>query len=116
MVLECLGVWLCVIWSCDALSLHNSTCSLGSLVFTCLSRIKEAHNIERAITLKYYIYKFINYEQNIYMNVTYLNLVLGVPLTHFYHLSAFLQVSSVELCSLLSKSAYTGTAIWEQAD
>ena len=28
------------------------------------------------------------------MNVTYLNLVLGVPLTHFYHLSAFLQVWS----------------------
>ena len=28
------------------------------------------------------------------MNVTWLNLVLGVPLTHLYHLSAFLQVWS----------------------
>ena len=41
MVLGCLGVWLCIFWSCDALSLHNSTCSLGSLVFACLGRIKE---------------------------------------------------------------------------
>ena len=30
------------------------------------------------------------------MNLTWLNLVLGVPLTYLYHLSAFLWVSRVE--------------------
>ena len=30
-----------------------------------------------------------------YINITYLNLILGVPLTHLYLLSAFIQVSSV---------------------
>ena len=42
MVLGCLGVWLHIYWSCDALSLHNSTGSSGSLVFTHLGKIKEA--------------------------------------------------------------------------
>ena len=50
-------------------------------------------HIERTLTLKYCIYKFIDYEQNIYMNVTELNLELGAPLTHLNDLSAFLQVS-----------------------
>ena len=31
-----------------------------------------------------------------HMNIMYLNLVLGVPLTHLYLLSACIQVSSVE--------------------
>ena len=70
MVLGCLGVWLHIFWSCDALSLHNSTHSLGSLVFACLGQNKRGMHIERTITQKYHIYKFINYEQNIYMNVT----------------------------------------------
>ena len=42
MVLGCLWVWLHISWSCNAPSLHNSTHSLGSLVFTCLGTIKEA--------------------------------------------------------------------------
>ena len=41
-VLGCLGIWLHIFWSCDALSLHISTCSSGSMVFACLGGIKEA--------------------------------------------------------------------------
>ena len=70
---------------------------------------KRGMHIERTITVKYYIYKFINYEQNIYMNVTWLKLVLGVPLTYFYHLSAFLQVWSSQPSLPLHGSGYTGT-------
>ena len=65
-------------------------------------------HIERTITLNYYIYKFIDYELNIYMNVTYLNLELGAPLTHLNHVSTFLQVSvepSVE-------SAFVWSGTW----
>ena len=40
-----------------------------------------------------------------YMNVTYLNLVLGIPLTHLHHQSAFLQVLSVKPSVI---SAYPG--------
>ena len=40
------GTWasrglVACLWSCDALSLHNSTHSSGSLVLACLGRIKE---------------------------------------------------------------------------
>ena len=45
-------------------------------------------------------------ETNMYIIVTYLNLVLGVPLTHLHHLSAFMQDSSVEPPTI---SASTGT-------
>ena len=43
MVPGCLGAWLHFFWSCNALSLHNSTHSLGSLVFACLGGIEEVH-------------------------------------------------------------------------
>ena len=45
-------------------------------------------------------------ETNMYIIVTYLNLVLGIPLTHLHHLSAFMQVSSVEPPAIM---ASTGT-------
>ena len=45
-------------------------------------------------------------ETNMYIIVTYLKLVLGVPLTHLHHLPAFMQVSSVESPAI---SARTGT-------
>ena len=39
-------------------------------------------------------------------------MMLGVPLTDLHHISAFMQVSSVEPSAI---SAYTGTRNWEQA-
>ena len=47
------------------------------------------------------------------LNITYLNLVLGVPPTDLHHISAFMQVSSVEPSAI---SAYTGTRNCEQAE
>ena len=41
-----------------------------------------------------------------YTDITYLNLVLGVPLTHLHHLSAFIQALSVKPSVI---SAYPAT-------
>ena len=63
MVLECLGVWLCIFDLVNAEAIHfTSTHSLGSLLVCMLRWDKRGMCIERTITLIYInIYKFIVY-------------------------------------------------------
>ena len=70
MVLECLGVWLHVFGPASTkLTQFFQLVLQVPLWSTHLGGIKE-HAQQRTMTLKYYIYKFIDNEQNIYMNVT----------------------------------------------
>ena len=95
----CLGV-LHIISLYGALSLHNS--AHLQVLFSLHCRIIRRSHTLKTITLTYYKnYNFIYSNTTVtvtymYINITYLNLVLGVPLTHLYLLSAFIQVLSVE--------------------
>ena len=77
---------------------HMKLCSSSGSLFFALQNYKKGHAL-KTITLTYYkYYSFISSNTTVtvtymYINITYLNLVLGVPLTHLYLLSACIQAS-----------------------
>ena len=70
LVLESLGGWLCIFGPMSTELTQFCTHSLGFPLVHTLRWNNRGMCIERTIILIYDIYKFIDYEQNIYMNVT----------------------------------------------